>query len=569
MTGNALNHGVQQPLFAPVSQQGAQLGDDIDLNEIFADYFINEFEDPLNAYTNSMANYSGAAAAVALAQKQQQVNQQQQQLPQINQHQNQQLTAAAPVAPTPTATHTAVLNHPGALAAAAPLLPTGGIRTMYHASTAPAPSIAATAMISQQHQHVPHPSSVTSSAAPSVAMPVVGAATTTAGNNGIVEPAVKKIRTALGPNNTSTMIAALPPNVARGAISGRLGFSMIGGQLALPQQQLQQQKQQTATPPQSQMTTMTSKQTSIGQTSASSGGISLPVGVGIRLGGIGGVAPATAAHRIGQYSMWSGAGGAGAGMGGPGGATGPMSDQQIAERRQRNREHAKRSRVRKKFMLESLQEQVRGLQKENVELRMIIQEKIPEKAQKIIASCCSKNSLFSDQADTSADGTTEDGQTSGKDPTALARSDFSLIESLTSGQQNFVLSDPRLPDNPIVYASPGFYVLTGYTQDQVLGRNCRFLQGPGTDPRAVDIIRKAIASGSDATTCILNYKADGTPFWNQFFVAALRDSDNCIVNYVGVQCEVETEAGSSALEDKVNSVLPLQNKDGETNTVAS
>ena len=95
-----------------------------------------------------------------------------------------------------------------------------------------------------------------------------------------------------------------------------------------------------------------------------------------------------------------------------------------------------------------------------------------------------------------------------------------------------MLSDPRLPDNPIVYASPGFYKLTGYTQDQVLGRNCRFLQGPATDPRAVDIIRKAVATGADATTCLLNYKADGSPFWNQFFIAALRDADNCIVNYV-------------------------------------
>ena len=71
-----------------------------------------------------------------------------------------------------------------------------------------------------------------------------------------------------------------------------------------------------------------------------------------------------------------------------------------------------------------------------------------------------------------------------------------------------------------------------YSREQVLGRNCRFLQGPGTDPRAVDVIRTAVANGTDATACILNYKADGTPFWNQFFVAALRDSDNCIVNYV-------------------------------------
>lgn len=202
-----------------------------------------------------------------------------------------------------------------------------------------------------------------------------------------------------------------------------------------------------------------------------------------------------------------------------------MSDQAIAERRQRNREHAKRSRVRKKFMLESLQEQVSSLQLENQKLRLLIQDNIPEHAQKIISDCCSKNTLFGDKAN---------GEVQEKKTTALVRSDFQLMESLTSGQQNFVLSDPRLPDNPIVFATPGFYKLTGYTQEQVLGRNCRFLQGPGTNPKSVDIIRKAIATGSDCTVCILNYKADGTPFWNQFFVAALRDSDNCIVNYVSI-----------------------------------
>ena len=181
-------------------------------------------------------------------------------------------------------------------------------------------------------------------------------------------------------------------------------------------------------------------------------------------------------------------------------------------------------------MLESLQEQVRGLQRENEGLRMLIQQKIPQHAQKIMSECCAQNPLFNDEADGEG-GTGSDVK---KAPTELVRSDFSLIESLTSGQQNFVLSDPRLPDNPIVYASEGFYELSGYTREQVLGRNCRFLQGPGTDPRAVDVIRTAIASGTDATTCLLNYKADGTPFWNQFFVAALRDQDNCIVNYVSL-----------------------------------
>ena len=281
---------------------------------------------------------------------------------------------------------------------------------------------------------------------------------------------------------------------------------------------------------------------------AANTGVSLPVGVGIRLGGIGGVAPATAAGRPTamappQYAqLWQPNNG--------------VSDQALAERRQRNREHAKRSRVRKKFMLESLQEQVRQLQKENQHLRMLVQEHIPEHAMQIIADSASKNVLFGDR---------EAEEANSSETNSLVRSDFSLMRSLSSGQKCFVLSDPKLPDNPIVFATPDFYKLTGYTAKEVLGRNCRFLQGPGTDKRAVEVIRKAIMTGSDATVCLLNYKADGTPFWNQFFIAALRDSDNNIVNFVGVQTEVEPEtSGTSHLEDKVNAVLPLQNRDEPT-----
>ena len=104
-----------------------------------------------------------------------------------------------------------------------------------------------------------------------------------------------------------------------------------------------------------------------------------------------------------------------------------------------------------------------------------------------------------------------------------------------------MISDPSLPDNPIVYASAGFLVLTGYKLDQVLGRNCRFLQGPATDPKAVDRIRSGIEKGEDTTVCLRNYRADGSTFWNQFFVAALRDGDGKVVNYLGVQCKVSEE----------------------------
>lgn len=127
----------------------------------------------------------------------------------------------------------------------------------------------------------------------------------------------------------------------------------------------------------------------------------------------------------------------------------------------------------------------------------------------------------------------------------LMEPDYRLMSALSGSQQNFAISDPSLPDNPIVYVSQGFLDLTGYTLDQVLGRNCRFLQGPGTDQAAVDVIRRGVREGVDTSVCLLNYKADGTPFWNQFFVAALRDAENNVVNFVGVQCEV-----SKAVVDK-------------------
>lgn len=153
-------------------------------------------------------------------------------------------------------------------------------------------------------------------------------------------------------------------------------------------------------------------------------------------------------------------------------------------------------------------------------------------------------------------GGSADGMTvpqSVRETRILMEPDFRLIQALQKSQHNFVLSDPSLPDNPIVYCSDGFCKLTGYKRQHILGRNCRFLQGPGTDQNAVDIIRQGVAVGADISVCLLNYKADGTPFWNQFFVAALRDSDGCIVNFVGVQCEVNSIPIAS-LKDRVKKI---------------
>ena len=125
--------------------------------------------------------------------------------------------------------------------------------------------------------------------------------------------------------------------------------------------------------------------------------------------------------------------------------------------------------------------------------------------------------------------------------------DYKLVQALTVSQQNFVVSDPNLPDNPIVFASSGFYGLTGYSPAEVVGRNCRFLQGPGTDPSSIAVIRRGIKEGRDVAVCLINYRKDGTPFWNQFFVAPLRGVDGRIVNFVGVQCEVSEKIAQQSL----------------------
>eukprot|EP00529_Nitzschia_sp_RCC80_P021732 CAMPEP_0113462760 /NCGR_PEP_ID=MMETSP0014_2-20120614/12278_1 /TAXON_ID=2857 /ORGANISM="Nitzschia sp." /LENGTH=385 /DNA_ID=CAMNT_0000354673 /DNA_START=232 /DNA_END=1389 /DNA_ORIENTATION=+ /assembly_acc=CAM_ASM_000159 len=207
-----------------------------------------------------------------------------------------------------------------------------------------------------------------------------------------------------------------------------------------------------------------------------------------------------------------------------------LTMKQKIERRERNREHAKRSRLRKKFLLESLQEQIAGLQEQMDRLKQAMRSEIPGqgRADKLIDDICGSSTKYTPLPMPSGFGPVK----------TLMEPDFRLMSALSGSQQNFAISDPTLPDNPIVYVSQGFLDLTGYQLDQVLGRNCRFLQGPGTDQSAVDVIRKGITEGIDTSVCLLNYKADGTPFWNQFFVAALRDAENNVVNYVGVQCEV-------------------------------
>nr|AML78398.1 putative LOV domain-containing protein [Trianthema portulacastrum] len=113
-----------------------------------------------------------------------------------------------------------------------------------------------------------------------------------------------------------------------------------------------------------------------------------------------------------------------------------------------------------------------------------------------------------------------------------------LKEALATLQQTFVVSDATKPDIPIMYASSGFFTMTGYSSQEVIGRNCRFLQGPETDQKEVNKIREAVKNGKSYCGRLLNYRKDGTPFWNLLTITPIKDDQGRTVKFIGMQVEV-------------------------------
>ena len=101
-----------------------------------------------------------------------------------------------------------------------------------------------------------------------------------------------------------------------------------------------------------------------------------------------------------------------------------------------------------------------------------------------------------------------------------------------------IFTDPNLPDNPVVFANRAFQDLTGYRTEEIVGRNCRFLQGAQTDRAAVDEMREAIAEERATSVEVINYKRDGTPFWNGVFIAPVHGPDGKLLYFFASQLDV-------------------------------
>ena len=115
---------------------------------------------------------------------------------------------------------------------------------------------------------------------------------------------------------------------------------------------------------------------------------------------------------------------------------------------------------------------------------------------------------------------------------------LSLGRKVDPSSHSISLADARRPDCPLIYVNKGFELLTGYTQDECRGRNCRFLQGAETSKAAVGAVRSACETGTPLLIDLLNYRKDGSTFWNRLSLKPVRNAEGELTHIVGIQSDV-------------------------------
>ncbi len=149
-----------------------------------------------------------------------------------------------------------------------------------------------------------------------------------------------------------------------------------------------------------------------------------------------------------------------------------------------------------------------------------------------------------------------------------------LLERAISASPNgIVISDFTQPDCPIIYCNPAFERVTGYSHQEVLGKNCRFLQGVDTDPQAVQKIRQALTQEHDCIVMLKNYRKDGSWFWNELSISPVRDRLGQLTHFIGIQTDIterklaedalrESEARYRLLADHATDLISRHTPDG-------
>ncbi len=125
-----------------------------------------------------------------------------------------------------------------------------------------------------------------------------------------------------------------------------------------------------------------------------------------------------------------------------------------------------------------------------------------------------------------------------------------LERAVATSSNGIIISDAQQPDNPIIYVNSGFERITGYSAEEVIGKNCRFLQGTNQQQLAVEKLRGAINQGKEGQFVLCNYRKDGRAFWNECSITPVRDETGKLTNYIGIQTDItERIAAEQALRE--------------------
>jgi len=139
-----------------------------------------------------------------------------------------------------------------------------------------------------------------------------------------------------------------------------------------------------------------------------------------------------------------------------------------------------------------------------------------------------------------------------KDPQMIPAVLAQILDSCVNG---ITISDPDLPDNPIVYANEVFERMTGYTRDEIVGRNCRFLQTDDRDQDALTQLREAMDKKAPVEVTLRNYRKDGSLFYNRLSIRPLLDPDGRVIYFLGVQYDVTDQVEAQQEIERLTTLL--------------
>jgi PAS domain S-box-containing protein len=130
-----------------------------------------------------------------------------------------------------------------------------------------------------------------------------------------------------------------------------------------------------------------------------------------------------------------------------------------------------------------------------------------------------------------------------------------LTEILDDCVNGVTLADPDLEDCPLIYANKAFEKLTGYSQSEIIGHNCRFLQAKDTEQDSIKAIKRSIENRTELTTTLRNYKKDGTLFYNRLKIKPLFDNKGNIMYFLGLQYDVTYQVNAENEINRLNSLI--------------